>query len=192
MAARSRRLPVVIDIPEPCAESWDGMLGSERERRCARCEKQILNLSALSHAEIAQLMSREGVCVTLEVNRAGELVTTEPASGARGTARKVVLAAALSALAACGGEHAASSDHHALDTAPSASASSAAIASITVTPTIVAPPAASSTDTSTRKSPKLPPPERFRTAGKPLPSSASPNDIPARKIGMFRRVDPRE
>ena len=105
MAPRSLHLPIVLDIPVPCSEQWSEMSGDARTRHCAHCDKQIHNLSELRQDEIAELLSRPDVCISLQVDAEGALVTASAdAKKARngGRAGRIVVTAALAALAACG------------------------------------------------------------------------------------------
>jgi hypothetical protein len=70
------------------------MLGDERTRLCARCDKRVLNLSALTLAEVhARLARRErGLCVRFLMEPDGTLVTTERATPPR--RRRLALAGA--------------------------------------------------------------------------------------------------
>jgi hypothetical protein len=72
-----RSLPVVVEIPEPCAEDWDAMPGDERARFCGRCRHQVHDLSVLSASEIDDLLRDESVCVSFLRNEAGEVVADE-------------------------------------------------------------------------------------------------------------------
>ena len=102
MASRSLHLPVLIDIPEPCSEDWNELSGDERARHCKRCSKDVHSLSALTEAQIVELVARDNVCISLEIDREGSLVSAEPKARAPGRASRVLLTAALTALAACG------------------------------------------------------------------------------------------
>lgn len=102
MASPSLHLPVVLDIPEPCSEDWNGLSGDERARHCKRCSKDVHNLSALTEAQIVELVSRDNVCVSLEITREGSLVSADAKSRGPGRVGRVLMTAALTALAACG------------------------------------------------------------------------------------------
>ncbi len=188
MPQRSTHLPIVIDIPEPCPESWSNMVGSDRERRCDRCEKQIHNLSELSRAEIAELVTRENVCITLEVKPNGELVTAEPrAHDKRSGVRKVVLAAALSALAACNTEPTVGTMKTPFEPTASAVAVSAPSGEAMVaTPSAAVPPSTSATATSTDQ---VKPPVRIGGTIPPVTRTMGAPSQRSRKIGKLERTD---
>lgn len=183
----SRRLPIAIDIPAPCSEAWESMVGNERTRHCARCDKQIHNLSVLSEAEIAELASRADVCVSLEVKRDGTLVTADPAPGERRAgAGRVVLTAALTALAACNSNHAVGQAQR-LDPVASTSIQSTRRAIVeteqpasTLAARSESPPAPSAPVTSVVRPP---PPRRMQGA----PRRADPLPI-VHKVGKMMRV----
>jgi hypothetical protein len=183
----SRRLPIAIDIPAPCSEAWKSMAGSERTRHCARCDRQIHNLSVLSEAEIAELASRADVCVSLEVKGDGTLVTAEPARDERrARARRVVLTAALTALAACNPDHAGGEEQR-LDSVASTSVQSTRRAIVeteqpasTLAARSQSPPAPSAQVTSLVRPP---PPRRMQGA----PRRADPLPV-VHKVGKMMRV----
>ncbi len=52
MAKNTRQLPMVIDIPTPCAADWEAMVGDARVRHCALCNKDVHALSDLSEARV--------------------------------------------------------------------------------------------------------------------------------------------
>lgn len=101
MPARPARLRVVLDVPAPCLENWNDMDGGEQVRLCARCETPIFNLSALTEKQIAELVARDKVCVRLEVDANGELVSKDSTMRGHRRAARITVAAALSALSAC-------------------------------------------------------------------------------------------
>jgi hypothetical protein len=65
-------------IKKPCLERWDDMRGNNRTRLCEHCQLHVQNLSAMSHREIARVLSpshAERVCVTYVRRPDGRLVT---------------------------------------------------------------------------------------------------------------------
>jgi len=75
---KKRTLLEAFDVPQPCAVAWESMRGTAAVRECARCERQIHNLSALPRAEALQLLSGgERICVRLERTANGRIVTAE-------------------------------------------------------------------------------------------------------------------
>jgi hypothetical protein len=65
-------------IKKPCLERWDDMRGNKRIRLCEHCQLHVQNLSAMSHGDIARVLSpghAERVCVTYVRRADGRLVT---------------------------------------------------------------------------------------------------------------------
>jgi hypothetical protein len=44
--------PFKITIPEPCHENWDTMLPNEKGRHCLSCQKTVVDLTAMTDAQI--------------------------------------------------------------------------------------------------------------------------------------------
>ena len=90
------RLPLLdqVTIKTPCRESWDGMTGDDRMRFCARCSKNVYDLSAMTQDEaetfLATHLDDEDACVRLYRRPDGRVLTSECVQGARTRhARKV-------------------------------------------------------------------------------------------------------
>lgn len=105
---RSRRaLPLLesIAIASPCTASWDEMIGDERARFCAHCQKDVFNLSALPRDE-AETFLRERtaeVCVRLYKRADGTVLTSDcPVGVKRKRRRKAAVAAVGGGLLAAG------------------------------------------------------------------------------------------
>ena len=103
------RLPLLdqVTIKTPCRESWDAMVGDERVRFCARCSKNVHDLSAMTQDEaetfLATHLDDEDRCVRLYRRPDGRVLTSECVQGARTRhTRKVAagIAAGLGAVAA--------------------------------------------------------------------------------------------
>ena len=63
-----------------CPMPWTEMRGDERERFCARCSRQVVNLSLLTAAQRAELLARtppEELCIAYYRRLNGEFVTAE-------------------------------------------------------------------------------------------------------------------
>jgi hypothetical protein len=100
----------VIQIQNPCPESWDEMHGDSRVRFCDHCRLNVYNLSDMSRDEAqALLTAREGrLCVRYYQRRDGGVVTRDCKGGLRkrvmraatfaASATVALLAGALSAL----------------------------------------------------------------------------------------------
>ena len=53
----TQRLPLdVIQVAEPCTESWHRMSGDDRVRYCAGCRKHVYNLAAMSRGDAERLV----------------------------------------------------------------------------------------------------------------------------------------
>ncbi len=105
---RSRRaLPLLesIAIASPCTAAWDEMIGDERARFCAHCQKDVFNLSALPRDE-AETFLRErtaDVCVRLYKRADGTVLTSDcPVGVKRKRRRKAAVAAVGGGLLAAG------------------------------------------------------------------------------------------
>ncbi len=67
------KLPVVT-IPLPCDQPWETMAGNEYSRFCDRCQKQVVNLTALTDQQVA-VVAGQLPCVRVVKNASGALVT---------------------------------------------------------------------------------------------------------------------
>lgn len=101
-----RVLPLLEDvrIATPCSASWDDMAGTERVRRCRQCDKNVFNLSAMTHDEALALLAeaeaghRRDACVRLYRRADGTVLTSDCPVGAKahqGRRRRRLLAGAL-------------------------------------------------------------------------------------------------
>jgi hypothetical protein len=68
-----------ITIASPCQVAWEGMDGDEQIRFCARCSRQVFDLSLLSTAEVTKLLDDEGgtPCVRLHRRSDGRVMTAD-------------------------------------------------------------------------------------------------------------------
>ncbi|MGE3107936.1 MAG: hypothetical protein AB7G11_10590 [Phycisphaerales bacterium] len=97
-----------IRVASPCTEPWDGMTGDEKSRRCARCNLNVHNLTAMTRAEAEAFLARAGegrVCVRFFQRHDGTVLTQDCPVGvarARAALRRGVarIAAALGLLGA--------------------------------------------------------------------------------------------
>ena len=100
----SRRLKVVVDVPNPCEVDWEDMVGDDRGRHCAQCGKTVRNLSVLDGDEIAEVLAR-GDCVSFLYREDASIITApsaSPAGAAFGVkATAVVLAATMALTLGC-------------------------------------------------------------------------------------------
>ncbi|HZS38433.1 MAG TPA: hypothetical protein VFF06_16475 [Polyangia bacterium] len=66
-------------LAKSCDVPWSAMAGGERFRRCAECEREVWNLSAMTarEAEVRLLNASEWPCINYRVDRDGNLVSRE-------------------------------------------------------------------------------------------------------------------
>jgi len=84
----AKRLPLdVIQVAEPCHESWERMTGDDRVRFCQGCNKHVHNLSAMNRTDAERLVceSAGSLCVRFARAQDGQIQTLEyqPARGRR-------------------------------------------------------------------------------------------------------------
>ncbi len=73
----SRQLPV-LEVENPCDESWAGMVGDERTRMCGVCKHEVHDLGALTEADADALLARsEKLCVRFYGRADGRVVTAD-------------------------------------------------------------------------------------------------------------------
>ncbi len=74
-----------LRIASPCLARWDEMVGDERARFCALCQKNVYNLSAMTRREAEDLVaSREGgLCARLYRRADGTVLTADCPVGRR-------------------------------------------------------------------------------------------------------------
>jgi hypothetical protein len=96
-------LPILsnLRIASPCPEDWAGMDGDEKQRRCARCDRTVYNLSAMTDVEVEALASAQSAawCARYYERADGMIMTSNCTDGrtrrvVEGTVVAVVLAAA--------------------------------------------------------------------------------------------------
>jgi hypothetical protein len=93
-----------IHIASPCSADWEKMIGDDRVRYCSACNLNVYNFSAMTSAEVQQLiLDREGrLCGRLYSRRDGTLLTRDCPQSLRAVARRIsrvagaVLSAAMS------------------------------------------------------------------------------------------------
>ena len=96
--AGRRALPLLdsVKIASPCTASWDEMIGDDRARFCAHCQKDVFNLSAMPREE-AETFLRERtseVCVRLYKRADGTVLTSDcPVGVTRKRRRRLVVGA---------------------------------------------------------------------------------------------------
>lgn len=81
-ARQTRRAAPLLDnlrIASPCNESWDSMVGDDRSRFCARCEKHVHNLSELTRDQAETFLQNvtESACVRIYQRADGTVLTSD-------------------------------------------------------------------------------------------------------------------
>jgi len=102
---RARLSPIRLDnlrIASPCRASWAAMTGDERVRECARCDKQVFDLSAMTRDAAEELLATRGItaCVRFYQRADGTVMTADCPVGARKQRRKLAVAAGVIAAGA--------------------------------------------------------------------------------------------
>jgi hypothetical protein len=110
-AAKARaRLPVLdnIVIATPCCADWNQMLGDDRVRACAKCEKQVFNLSSMTRDEAeALIVERNGdLCGRYYQRTDGTILLADCLIGGAGATRRKLALAGAAALLASGAAYA--------------------------------------------------------------------------------------
>jgi hypothetical protein len=56
-----------LRIPEPCSVGWENMTGDDKIRFCNQCNKQVFNLSVMTHrqAEAIIAATRGNLCARI-------------------------------------------------------------------------------------------------------------------------------
>ena len=108
--ARSTRRPVpfldTLRIASPCHESWDNMIGDERTRFCARCQKNVHNISEMTRDEAETFLEANAgaACVRMYRRTDGTILTADCPVGVRKKrVRRLFLATIGGGLAAAAG-----------------------------------------------------------------------------------------
>ncbi|NHZ93457.1 hypothetical protein F2P45_31300 [Massilia sp. CCM 8733] len=92
--ARPQHQPIalhLVDIPVPCTASWEEMTGDVRVRHCEGCNKNVVNLSAMTAVEGAALIAENlngELCVRMDKRHDGSVVSSDSGGPVRATARQ--------------------------------------------------------------------------------------------------------
>ena len=84
-----------------CKERWEDMVGDDRVRACAGCNRDVFNLSAMTRAEAEALLAARGVtpCVRFYRRPDGTVMTSDCPTGVPRARRKLAVVAAGATLA---------------------------------------------------------------------------------------------
>lgn len=65
-----------VRISKPCAQKWSEMEGDDSRRYCARCDRHVHNLSAMSERKRAAFILRAGrqICIAYLQKRDGSVI----------------------------------------------------------------------------------------------------------------------
>lgn len=66
-----------LPVPSPCDEDWDAMDGDEQRRFCGKCQRHVVDLSAMTRCEAdatLQGASSGGLCVRYTYGETGDIV----------------------------------------------------------------------------------------------------------------------
>ena len=68
-----------INVASPCKKDWAKMSGDDKVRACAECKLNVYNLSAMTQAEVVELVKqREGrMCVRFFMRHDGTVITRD-------------------------------------------------------------------------------------------------------------------
>jgi hypothetical protein len=106
--ARERaKLPVLdnIRVASPCTMAWNKMIGDERVRLCAHCDKHVYNLSGMTRDDAeALIIEKNGtLCVRYFQRKDGTILLADCTVGRKHKRNRRVFAAAAAAALAGGG-----------------------------------------------------------------------------------------
>jgi len=96
-----------LRLASPCTADWNAMQGDEHVRFCGQCEKNVYNISAMTHAEAEDLIrEKEGkLCVRFYQRTDGTVLTADCPWGRRRRRRRhiVMIAGAAAGLMVAAG-----------------------------------------------------------------------------------------
>ncbi len=103
-AKAKAKLPVLpnIRVAAPCTADWNAMVGDERVRECAKCDKRVYHLSNMTRDEAeALIVENEGrLCVRYFQRRDGTIILKDCEVGVSSRRKRRLIAAGAAALLA--------------------------------------------------------------------------------------------
>lgn len=106
-AKERAKLPVLpnIKVATPCRADWNEMVGDERVRHCAHCDKDVFNLSAMTREQAERLViERAGdLCARYYQRHDGTILLKDCSVGIAQKKKRRVIAAGAAGLLAMGG-----------------------------------------------------------------------------------------
>ncbi len=81
----ARRSPLDdVRIASPCSARWDDMVGDDRVRHCAACDKDVFNISGMTRPEAVALVTKNrGLCIRMFRRADGTVMTADCPVGVR-------------------------------------------------------------------------------------------------------------
>jgi len=78
-----------------CKQRWEDMIGDDRVRACAGCDRPVFNLSAMTREEAERVLATRGLtpCVRFYRRPDGTVMTTDCPTGARREGRRLAVVA---------------------------------------------------------------------------------------------------
>lgn len=89
-----------VQIASPCDAPWEGMTGNELARRCARCDREVFNISAMSRQDAEAFLrervapDRERICGLFFRRSDGTIITADCPVGLAAIRRRARIVAA--------------------------------------------------------------------------------------------------
>lgn len=121
------RMPSALQLPQPCAQSWDAMTPTAAGRYCAACQHEVVDFTTFTDGELAAYLARPGQlpCGRFRQSQLGRplLPAAVPVAGWRrwlGAAAALLGLSALATPAQAQAPPAASQTHPATTPAPGA------------------------------------------------------------------------
>ncbi len=90
-----------VRIGFPCKERWEDMVGDDRVRACAGCERPVFNLSEMTRAEAEAVLATRGLtpCIRMYLRPDGTVMTADCPKSERPPSRKLAVVASSLAVA---------------------------------------------------------------------------------------------
>jgi hypothetical protein len=105
-ARDKRSLPILdnVRVASPCSADWNQMVGDDRARACASCQKTVYNLSELTRYEAESLILEKAgqLCARYYQRKDGTILLQDCTIGASRKRKRRLLAAGAAALLAGG------------------------------------------------------------------------------------------
>jgi hypothetical protein len=105
LAHAGSRAPVQlarVRVASPCKQRWDDMLGDDRVRVCAGCERPVFNLSEMTRDQAEAVLATRGItpCVRFYRRADGTVMTADCPTGERRGRRLAIVAGTTALLGA--------------------------------------------------------------------------------------------